>query len=223
MPSRNVVKTYVKDGIYHIYNRGVEKRNIFESNEDYKVFLKYLKESLAPPSELINLQGSTLLEPVRPVKNFNSTIDLLAYCLMPNHFHLLIQQNEIESIQQFMRSVSTRYSMYFNKKYNRVGPLFQGIYKAILVMDEPYLLHLSRYIHTNPFEYSPNLEDAYSSYRNYIKTNKTNWIKTDLILSFFDNQVQKGIKKYNNYKSFVEKDGINNLSDVAMLGKIALE
>ena len=94
------------------------------------------------------LQGS---DPSRIERsNFAGDIELLAYCLMPNHFHLLIKQNNKDSISKFMRCIATNYSMYFNKRYDRIGSLFQGIYKAILIKNDNYLLHLTIYIHLNP-------------------------------------------------------------------------
>lgn len=122
MPQKNSIKIYVENSYYHVYNRGVEKRKIFLDDQDYKVFLKYLKESLTepPPPEKIEktftLQGASFKGIPRMPKNYYQRVDLIAYCLMPNHFHLLIRQSEKRLLESFMRSVSTRYSMYFNKK-----------------------------------------------------------------------------------------------------------
>src|SRR3989344_8907196 len=155
MPKKNSIKTYVKNGYYHIYNRGVEKRTIFEEDFDYKVFLNYLKEYLEPVNEtkkrktIFTLKGGSFQGVPHQPKNYFQRIELIAFCLMPNHFHLLIKQNDQKVIEHFMRSLATRYSMYFNKKYKRVGKLFQGHYKAVLVSDDRQLLHLSRYIHLN--------------------------------------------------------------------------
>lgn len=227
MPSRNIVKVYVKDGYYHIYNRGIEKRTIFKDEQDYKIFLKYIKESLSPPSvpkdliKTFNVQGATLTFKgyERQVKNFNNQIKLLAYCLMPNHFHFLIKQDDEKAISKFMQSLITRYSMYFNKKYNRVGKLFQGHYKAVLITDEAYLLHLSRYIHLNPSEYTNDLINAHSSYAEYLGKRNTSWVSTAEILSFFNNATKDFIKAQT-YKDFVEKSKIDSAS---ILGKSTLE
>ena len=110
--------------------------------------------------------------------------------------------------------------MYFNKKYKRVGKLFQGHYKAILIYDENYLLHLSRYIHLNPSEYTNNLETAYSSYVEYLGKRKTFWIKPDVILSFFKNVTKDFMQGINTYKGFVEKSGTDS---GLILGKMTLE
>lgn len=135
---------------------------------------------------------------------------------MPNHFHLLVKQNENkDSLKEFMQSLLTRYSMYFNKKYERVGSLFQGKYKAIIVMDEMYLLHLSRYIHINPYEFTNDLVNAYSSYGEYLGTRHSNWIDPSLILAYFENKkFLPEFKKVITYKSFVENYTKRNKKDL---------
>ncbi len=221
MPSRNQIKISIKGGYYHIYNRGVAKQPIFEDEQDYKVFLSYLKEYLSPepnPKDLIKsftLQGSSFKGVPRQPKNYFKKIELLVYCLMPNHFHFIIKQIHEGCLEGFMRSLCTRYSMYFNKKYNRVGHLFQGIYKASIVKSDEYLLHLSRYIHLNPSEYTKNLESAYSSYGEYLGLRKTEWINTKEILSFFKESSSDFLKTNHTYKDFVEryKDEMFDLGD----------
>jgi len=226
MPARNSRKVYIKDGHYHVYNRGVEKRKIFENAQDYKTFLKYIKESLTLPNELkiqtkkFILKGQAFKGVTRQPKNFHGKIELIAYCLMPNHFHLLLKQVDNASLQNFMQSLVTRYSIYFNKRYERVGSLFQGRYKAVLVTDDNYLLHLSRYIHLNPSEYTDNLVDAYSSYPDYLGLRKTKWVKPDIVLNFFNKPVAQEFIKINNYKDFVEK---YKKESAEILGNLTLE
>jgi putative transposase len=114
MPQKHSRKEYGAGGYYHIYNRGVEKRDIFLDEQDYKVFLGYLKFYL-----LSSLQGQALkaknTPPSRQLKNYSDQIELMAYCLMPNHFHLLIKQNTDRGIAEFMQSLILKYVMYFNK------------------------------------------------------------------------------------------------------------
>jgi len=225
MPAKNAIKTYVENGFYHIYNRGVEKRKIFQDQQDYNVFLNYLKEYLSPPSKdeeiktIFILQGESFKGIARRPKNYYEKIELVSYCLMPNHFHLLVKQSSKDSMEKFLRSLATRYSMYFNKKHKRVGSLFQGPYKAVLVNEDTYLLHLSRYIHLNPYEYTKNLTEAYSSYADYLKLRSTPWVKPEIILKFFNNPTSLEIQKFNSYKKFVEE--YESKSDI--LGNLTLE
>lgn len=226
MPRKNSLKIYIKGGFYHIYNRGVEKRIIFENEQDYRVFLNYLKYSLSEPPKkgdtlkTFTLQGLPFKGQPRLPKNYQNKIELLAYCLMPNHFHLLIKQLDGVSLQSFMISLITRYSMYFNKKYDRVGSLFQSVYRAVLITNEPYLLHLSRYIHLNPSELTNNLASAYSSYKDYLGLRKTSWIKSDIVLEQFNNKVGIEFKKINNYRDFVEK---YEQEDKLVLGNLSID
>lgn len=216
MPSRNIIKIYSKDSCYHVYNRGVEKRNIFKDQQDYGVFLGYLKEYLSPPPDQKTLikqftfKGETFKGVPRQPNNYSGEVDLFAYCLMPNHFHLLIKQKTDRSIEKFMRSLLTRYSMYFNKRYTRVGSLFQGTYKAVLINEENYLLHLSRYIHLNPNEYTKDLLNAYSSYSEYLGKRYTKWIKPKTILSFFNQSTKDFNSSNTTYKKFVEDHKIDS-------------
>ena len=123
-------------------------------------------------------------------------------------------------MQRFMQSLVTRYSMYFNKRYDRVGALFQGRYKAALIKDEPYLLHLSRYIHLNPKEHTSNLESWYSSYSNYLGARQLGWLKSGIVLSFFNQANLPFLKGTNTYKDFVEKYQQNSQK---ILGNLTLE
>lgn len=211
MPARNILKTYLENGYYHVYNRGVEKRIIFTDKQDESVFLSYLREYLIPKdtSLLVKMladpestarQKSDSLKLLR-MNNFSNEVVLFAYCLMPNHFHLLVKQNRERSIEKFMRSLSTRYVQYFNHRHDkRVGGLFQDAYKAILVDSEEQLLHLSRYIHRNPLLKGVSLKESPrpSSYRNYLGLVRQEWIRPDEILVYF---AKSGI---NSYQAFVE-------------------
>lgn len=191
MPSKNVVKIYVKDGIYHVYNRGVEKRNIFSDEQDYKVFLHFLKRYLLPLAQV----GPRQEDRLRWESDIHKEIRLLCYCLMPNHFHLMIQQLEERSIIEFMKRLGNAYINYFNKKNKRVGSLFQGRYKAVLIQKESHFLYLPYYIHNNPSD----LEDCddpknypYSSYADYLGKRNTEWIfKKSLMEQFKEAEISK--------------------------------
>ena len=136
---------------YHIYNRGTEKRNIFMSRADRSRFLALLY--FANQNEPVNLklQGSTLLE-IDEERAGDPIVEIAAYCLMPNHFHLLIRELEDGGVSKFMQKLTTGYTMYFNKKHERSGSLFQGRFKATHVADDRYLRYLISYIHLNPIK-----------------------------------------------------------------------
>ena len=201
MPGKNTVKQYLENGYYHIYNRGVEKREIFLDKQDYAVFLSYLKEYLSPKDEKklmerLSKPDITYQEKDKIIKslrmnNFYDDISLYSYCLMLNHFHLLIKQSKAESIHYFLKSICTRYAMYFNRKYKRTGHLFQGIYKAVLVTSDEQLLYLTRYIHKQALNLQLDTlqtqEVQPSSYGEYLGLRKTPWIKSEEILKYFSN------------------------------------
>lgn len=226
MASRNSIKSDIKNGYYHIYNRGVEKRVIFEDEMDYKVFLSYTKEYLSPKTNIEKIVLVTFKDTVfkgvpRQPNNYHGKVELLAYCLMPNHFHLLIKQSEKGGMRNFVHSLLLRYSRYFNQKYKRVGPLFQGRYKAVSIDNDSYLLHLSRYIHLNPGEYLSNLVEGYSSYSDYLGLRNTLWLNTKTISAYFDQANGSDFKKVNSYKTFVEKS--DDKSIVSILDGLTLE
>jgi len=203
MPSKNIVKVYSEDGYYHLYNRGVEKRPIFLDEQDYAVFLRTIKDALSPLPPPDPTRINSVLR-----KNLFNKVDLLCFVLMPNHFHLFVYQSIQNGIETFMRSIITRYVKYFNKKYERGGHLFQGRYKAIMVENEPYFLHLSRYIHRNPM---PNFKDyPYSSYPYYLGKKHADWLKIEPIHSFFGT-LQRGIfSRISSYQHFVEDEDIED-------------
>lgn len=205
MPAKNTIKYYIEDGYYHIYNRGVEKRLIFQDREDYTKFLFLLKLYLSPVDELH--KEFPLLRPHIINNNLEGKLNLLAFCLMPNHFHLLIHQSQKDAITKFMRALITSYSMYFNKRYERVGSLFQGIFKAANVESDEYFLHLSRYIHLNPLGRGASIDEfQWSSYLYYLGKKEALWLNTKTISDYFNN------KNPNlSYKNFVE-DSISESS-----------
>lgn len=233
MPAKNIIKIFVENGFYHIYNRGVEKRTIFQDKKDYNVFLYYLKLYLSPPELSQDIREKLKFANIsrfRPLNNFYQNITLLAYCLRFNHFHLLIRQKNPTSIEKFMRSLATKYAQYFNKRYQRVGHLFQGTYKAVLIKTDKQLLHLSRYIHLNPLSnkaYPLNkkhnfLLNSYSSYADYLGRRKTSWLQPEQILSFFKSRCQKDRQDLLSYQSFVEKYSLNT-KEPKIISSLTLE
>lgn len=206
MPSRNSIKPYVEGGYYHVYNRGIEKRPIFLDEQDYAVFLKYLTEYLTDKEEIklvqrladpaISFKEKEEINRLLRLNNFKGEICMLSFCLMPNHFHFFLRQTNATSIDKFMNSLCTRYTMYFNKKYGRVGSLYQDVYKALLITSETHFIYLSKYIHKQALLY-----DQPSSYSTFTKPEgKTyKWVNPAEIMFYFDN-------KPFSYKTFVEEN-----------------
>lgn len=190
MPGRNLEKIYLDDAYYHVYSRGVNKRLVFRDNEDFRVFTNLCKRYLGEQPEH-NLQG-------RQYPWFGQQIELLAYCLMPNHFHAIIYQSSAFAITNFFRSLITSYGMYFNKKYHRVGPVFQSRIRAALITEDVYLQHVSRYVHLNPKDYD---NWAYSSLPYYKLKRKADWLKTQKILDLFDSR-ESYLEFVADYKDF---------------------
>jgi putative transposase len=142
--------------IYHVYNRGVEKRDIFLDESDYLRFMHDLFEFNDSESTFnlaYRIRNSQEIGIARArQKPRKLIVELMAFCLMPNHFHLLMRQKVNNGISCFMQKLGTGYTKYFNQKQKRVGSLFQGTYKTELVKNDTHLLHLPYYIHANPLD-----------------------------------------------------------------------
>lgn len=189
MPSRNVVKQQVRESYYHVYARGVNKQKIFLEAADYKYFLKLFERYLSTKPS-VNKTGE-----IYP--HYKDKVALLAYCLMSNHFHLLLFQKDVPSLEKFMRSVMTSYSRYLNLKYKRTGPVFESRYKASRVDQDSYLQHISRYIHLNPRLWETY---RYSSLKYYLGKERVEWLAPKQILELFT-----GTKDYLTFVSDYEE------------------
>jgi len=153
-------------GIYHVMLRGVNKQRIFENPSDYEAMYRILKFVQTTDARQ---------QMVKETEYF-----LYAYCLMDNHIHLLIQPNH-NDLGQIVKRISTAYALYFNKKYERVGHLFQDRYKSEVVEDVDYFFTLLRYIHNNPVKAGRCLypkQYAYSSWHEYIQISSNATAKT---------------------------------------------
>lgn len=204
MPPRET--PLVNNFIYHIINRGNNSIPIFINNYDYQKFIQimlyYQKPQTLRLSKLLQLPKSQRIK----LKNFpqsNQTflVEIIAYCLMPNHFHLLLKQTQNNGITTFMRLVQNSYCHYFNTKWNRKGTLFEGRFKSVLVETDEQLLHLSRYIHLNPYssflvkDVPSLMEYKYSSLPEYLKMTASEICQKQIILDQFPT--------INDYKNFV--------------------
>jgi len=218
MASRNTVRYFEPDAMYHVYNRGVNKQNIFSDEKDYNVFLSFLKYALLPESELeihsiIDKDIVSIAQRFNLRRNrFSERIELVSFCLMPNHFHLQLYQYDEEAITSFMRSIATGYAIYFNKRHKRVGSLFQGKYKASRINSDGYWKHISRYIHLNPLDIGEDYRGyPYSSFHHLVNKNEMHWLSFGKIIDDFSDieEYEKFVEDYIPYK--------NELKDISEL------
>lgn len=171
MSKRNTMRSYEVPAYYHVYNRGANKGKIFLDSQDKAKFISLLARYLDPADESVRADG---------VPYEKSPVKLIAYCLMGNHFHLLLfQEQEADDIRKLMSSVLTSYSMYFNLRHRRSGRLFEGPYQAAYIDSEPYLAHITRYIHLNPRTYRTY---RWSSLPEYLGNRYTPWIDSGRVL-----------------------------------------
>lgn len=188
MPSRNILKQDVMYSYYHVYARGNNQQAIFIDDADYRFFLSLIRRYLSI-DDAYNQRGIGLY------KNLRDDVELAAYCLMSNHFHLMLYQINQKGMSSLMRRVMTSYSQYFNRKYKRRGPLFESRYRASRVTTDTYLLHISRYIHLNPSSWR---DYSFSSLRYYLDNAHASWITTHHINRLFTSQdeYQKFLEDY---------------------------
>ena len=170
---------------YHIYNRGTEKRLIFLDNHDKNRFISLLylcngKE----PLDMRNYfnEGRTFVG-LFGIERGETLVDIGVYCLMSNHFHILIKAKNDSGVSIFMRKLSTAYSMYFNKKYKRTGSLFEGKFKAKHVDTDEYLKYLFSYIHLNPIKI---IDEKWKENIIFNKTKTREYLSKYQYSSYFD-------------------------------------
>lgn len=214
---------FQNDQIYHVFNRGVERRPIFLHKSDYvracnileyySTYQTPIKYSdyckLSPEKQKFCLDSMTK----------NSSFSTLSYCFMPNHFHLLLRQHKDFGIQNAMMRLQTSYVKFFNTKYDRVGPLFQGEFKAVHIESDEQLVHVSRYIHLNPvvsgIVHSKSLESyIWSSFPCYLDENSDSFVKKSIVIDNF--------QSVDSYKSFVF-DQINYVKKLDTIKHLTLE
>lgn len=148
-------KPLVPEEWYHCYNRGVDKRKVFFDTSDYERFLMLLYVSNGTEiTHLSNFRQKRLDDILtdQSIIRGENLVSIGGYCLMPNHVHVIPQQLADKGISLFMQKVFTGYTLYFNKKYNRTGPLFAGVFKSKHLYDDRYLKRALSYVHMNPIE-----------------------------------------------------------------------
>lgn len=204
MPAR--FTPLVTDQYYHIFNRGVNKQPIFQGVRDYKRALDILEFYSFNPklrfSKFLLLsqeERSNFMDSLHKIND--KLVDIICFCLMPNHFHLLLNQLKDNGISKFMANLQNSFTRYFNTKHERIGPLLQGQFKAVLIEDDNQLLHVSRYIHLNPYssyvvkDIEGLIEYKWSSFPEYLGIADKEICAKKIILDHFKNT--------QDYKQFV--------------------
>lgn len=205
MPGRII--PLINNQFYHVLNRGVALQPVFLGKRNYErameaIFYYQNKNTPLSFSTFLKLSGKRrgeLIEEIRSKKDF--LVEIISFCLMPNHLHLLLKQLQENGTSIFMSNLTNSYTRYFNKVQKRIGPLFQGKFKAIRVESDEQLLHLSRYIHLNPFSgfVLKNLKELdsypYSSFLEYLGKKNDGYCSKEIILANF--------KDEDDYKKFV--------------------
>lgn len=197
-------ENFAENEYYHVFGRGVSKEKIFIDDRDKARFI-FLITHLQSPTRMYNVAWYTESflkkgafnvrdEKVREILRFRN-VELVAFALMPNHFHLLVRNLDDGILSVYMHRVLTAYSKYFNSKYNKKGHVFEGPFGAVRIKNNNQILHLSAYIHKNPKElgsWNNNYDKyPYSSYQDYIGLNRWgDFLSTDIVLKQFKDQAK---------------------------------
>ncbi len=196
MPSRNTIRQDVDNHYYHVYSRGISKKDIFRDESDKDYFLYLIARHLSAKPR-VTKEGYQY-------PHYTDAIELLSFCLMDNHFHLLFYQLQQGSLSSLMKSILVAYTAYFNRKYEQSGPIFDSRYKASLISDETYLMHISRYIHLNPRSWK---YFTYSSLPYIRESSEPEWLQTERILSQHANRAAylKFVADYEDHKRLLDE------------------
>lgn len=220
------------DFYYHIYNCGVERRNIFVAESDYPHFLETIDFYLYGQRigfatfRRLNEDAKRFYTQRYPRFPENLRVKMAAYCLMPNHFHFLIKPVEENSITRFISDISNSYARYFNIKNERIGSLFQGPFKSKEILSEESLLQVSRYIHLNPIASLKTNPDSMLKPEDYSYSSYVAWVsetRTGGLLSIDWDEVSEwvnlagGVKKYRKFvESKIDIDYSRGMEDLIL-------
>lgn len=204
MPGRTT--PIITDQIYHVYNRGIDRRPTFTDKREYQRAIKTIKfyKFSKPPvrlSRFLRSDSQKQADILKLLKSIPQLIEIYCYCLMPNHFHFLIKQKVDNGIAKFLSNFQNSYTKYFNVKNSRDGSLFLDQFKAVRIETDEQFIHVSRYIHLNPHtgyvvkSFTDLEQYPWSSFKDYIM-GKSDFVDMDFLMEFF-----KTSKKY---KKFVQ-------------------
>lgn len=204
---------FANNEYYHIYNRGVDKRDVFLNEYDFERFLKSVYEfnTVSPTGGLhqISFKRKNLPLSVPNAKSEN-LVEIIGYCINKNHYHFILKQLIDNGISKFMQKLGQGYAMYFNEKYKRNGTLFQGRFKSSHISSNEYLLHLSVYVNLNYEVHKLSVPNAKSSWREYVE-GLNGLCEKNIILSQFNNADQYKIFAENALSSILQRRDMDKL------------
>ena len=180
---------FVNGKFYHIYNRGVDKRTVFEDQTDINRFFQSMDEfnSIEPIGSIF--ANSISKNKLRcPTPKSSKLVNIVCYCLNPNHYHFILEQTADGGISEFMKRLGGGYTNYFNEKHKRNGALFQGRFKSIHISSNEYLLYVSAYVNLNNRVHKLKNKIFKSSWEEYIKESRGSFCGKDIILGQFINR-----------------------------------
>lgn len=216
---------FADEEIYHVWNRGVEHRPTFTTKSEYSRALIAL-DFYRFQNPGLRLSKALLLEKEEREKFLldlrakdRKLVEIISYCLMPNHFHFLLKQKIKNGVSRFLSNFTNSYTRYFNTKEERIGPLFQGIFKAVHIESDNQLIHVSRYIHFNPvvsFVIKEKDLDTYpwSSLGEFLGTKTEKICDSEIVLGLFPSREK--------YRQFVH-DQIEYAKKLEMIKHLILE
>lgn len=208
---------------YHIYNRGVDKRIIFVDKYDIQRFLKSMVEfNAVDPIGSLYLSSLSQLRGETPQFS-KKLVNVIAYCLNPNHFHLILEQLVDGGISEYMKRLAGGYTGFFNQKYERSGSLFQGVFKDAHIDSDEYLLHASAYVNLNDRVHQligkhTKLTESLSSWEEYSDGNVKGICEKKIILGQFRN-----VNEYKEFATSSIESIINRKNELKDFNKLLLE
>lgn len=187
-------------GFYHVYNRGVRKNLLFHNVKDYSRFIllvlifqyninisniNRLNEKF---SKNLNIEDLNI-----DISDKEVLVEVISFCIMPNHFHLILNQFSEGGVAKYMQKVLTAYTMYYNKKYKMTGHAFQGKYKSVFIEDDEQLIYLSIYVHKNPIDINEDIfKYKWSSLQDLLKLNRWgSYLKPNIITDRYGGNLKK--------------------------------
>lgn len=210
--------SFTNGEFYHIFNRGVEKRNIFLDKTDFERFLKSIEEfnTIKPIGSLY--ENSFLKNKLGSPTTKSRLVNVVCYCLNPNHYHFILEQRSEGGISAFLQRLSGGYTRYFNIRRKRSGVLFQGKFKSVHIRSNEYLLHASVYVNLNNRAHTLERGKSISSWNEYVANINNGLCTKDIILKQF-----KNVSEYKDFAESSLRDILTRKKELKEFQEILLE